>query len=278
MRPTTHPIFWRDQALPYVELRTVLDARKVTYSPHSHQQWSIGAILAGHSEFMCENRLHQVESGFLVFMNPNKVHACNPKQHAPWAYYMMHLDKTWLANLLFTHKIRHTEHWQNMPLDTLLKPYFFDGFVSLCKTLISNTTTLDEKHTALCTYFISLFRYIDDIKPLHTCSIIPENKLYNVAHYLNTHCFDDTPISTLSEQFGFSTSYLVRTFKRHFMMTPHAYRLNRRIQLGQEALKQGHSIATVAHNTGFSDQAHFQRVFKKQVAATPKQYSQSTAL
>ena len=100
MTPSTHPLFWRNPDLPYLELRLVLDGRKVTYAPHSHQQWSVGAILAGQSEFLCADRLHYVEQGALVVMNPDQVHACNPRQNSPWAYYMMHLDKYWLADFL----------------------------------------------------------------------------------------------------------------------------------------------------------------------------------
>jgi AraC-like DNA-binding protein len=47
------------------------------------------------------------------------------------------------------------------------------------------------------------------------------------------------------------------------------------VQLGQQALKAGQTISAVAHAVGFSDQAHFQRAFKKRVAATPNQYSRS---
>ncbi len=98
------------------------------------------------------------------------------------------------------------------------------------------------------------------------------NKLYQVADYLSLHCVEDTAIDSISAAFGFSTGYLVRAFKRHFNMTPHAYRLNRRVQIAQRALKQGETIAAVAYETGFSDQAHFQRAFKQRVAATPAQY------
>jgi len=55
-------------------------------------------------------------------------------------------------------------------------------------------------------------------------------------------------------------------------MTPHAYLVNRRIQYGRARLKQGHAIAEVALEAGFSDQAHFQREFKRLSAATPGQY------
>lgn len=40
-------------------------------------------------------------------------------------------------------------------------------------------------------------------------------------------------------------------------------------------LKRGSVIADAALRTGFSDQAHFQRTFKRLVAATPNQYRRS---
>ncbi|MCY1562271.1 Helix-turn-helix domain protein [compost metagenome] len=55
-------------------------------------------------------------------------------------------------------------------------------------------------------------------------------------------------------------------------MTPHAYLVNRRIQYGQARLKRGAAIADAAIESGFADQAHFQRAFKQHVAATPGQY------
>ncbi|MEC8897143.1 MAG: helix-turn-helix domain-containing protein [Pseudomonadota bacterium] len=48
----------------------------------------------------------------------------------------------------------------------------------------------------------------------------------------------------------------------------------RRVQHGQNDLKRGASIAEAALNAGFADQAHFQRTFKRVVAATPNQYRQ----
>ncbi|MFU2508435.1 AraC family transcriptional regulator [Pseudoalteromonas sp. ASV78] len=277
MLPTTHPAFWRDPALPFIELRQVLDGRRVTYAPHSHQQWSIGAILAGQSEFVCENRLHQVSQGHLVIMNPDKVHACNPQQNSAWAYYMMHVDKQWLAQLLFESGVRTEPHWQDSRLDTLNMPLLYQDFVSLCKLLLSNNP-VSAKRSQLHHYFIELFNHLDSNSRTVERTLLAPNTLYQVAHYLNEHSLDDTPISAISEHFGFSTSYLVRAFKRHFNMTPHAYRLNRRVQLGQQALKKGQTIASIAYESGFSDQAHFQRVFKQRVAATPEQYRRSLPL
>lgn len=276
MKPSTHPIFWRDSALPYVELRQVLDGRKVSYAPHSHEEWSIGAILDGQSEFLCADRRHIVESGALVMMNPNVVHSCNPSQNTPWAYYMMHLDKAWLADLLQRANVREVSAWQDSSLDWLMDDVFYHDFLSVCESLMSVALSMSEKERVLETYFTDLFAYLDSsVAGVEKQGLT--HRLDHVAEYLHCHCLDDTPIEEISEEFGFSAAYFVRAFKRHFNMTPHAYRLNRRVQLSQQALKEGQAIVDVAQAAGFSDQAHFQRVFKKRVAATPDQYRRSVS-
>jgi AraC-like DNA-binding protein len=276
MTPSTHPLFWRNPSLPYLELRLVVDGRKVTYAPHSHQQWSVGAILAGQSEFLCADRLHYVEQGALVVMNPDQVHACNPRQGSPWAYYMMHLDKNWLADFLQQAGIRTSALWRDTKVDTLCETALFEGFVVLAELLMSAQYSSVEKEQKLKAYLSRLFLQLDQ-QNQNTEDLLPANPLYQVAAYLSEHCQEDRAIESISAEFGYSAGYLVRAFKRHFNMTPHAYRLNRRVQLGQQALKQGQAISAVAHTTGFSDQAHFQRVFKQRVAATPDQYRRSVS-
>lgn len=276
MTPSTHPLFWRNPSLPYLELRLVLDGRKVTYAPHSHQQWSVGAILAGQSEFLCADRLHYVEQGALVVMNPDQVHACNPRQNSPWAYYMMHLDKNWLAGVLQQAGVRTSALWRDTKVDTLCENALFDDFVVLAELLMSAQYSSAEKEQKLKVYLARLFLQLDQQNP-STEDLLPANPLYQVAAYLSEHCQEDRAIESISAEFGYSAGYLVRAFKRHFNMTPHAYRLNRRVQLGQQALKQGEAISAVAQTTGFSDQAHFQRVFKQRVAATPDQYRRSVS-
>jgi AraC-like DNA-binding protein len=276
MTPSTHPLFWRNPDLPYLELRLVLDGRKVTYAPHSHQQWSVGAILAGQSEFLCADRLHYVEQGALVLMNPDQVHACNPRQNSPWAYYMMHLDKNWLADFLQQAGVRTSALWRDTKVDTLCETALFESFVVLAELLMSAQYSSAEKEQKLKAYLARLFLQLDQ-QNQSTEDLLPANPLYKVAAYLSEHCQEDRAIDSISAEFGYSAGYLVRAFKRHFNMTPHAYRLNRRVQLGQQVLNLGQAISAVAQTTGFSDQSHFQRVFKQRVAATPDQYRRSVS-
>ncbi|MFQ3282420.1 helix-turn-helix domain-containing protein [Reinekea sp.] len=73
--------------------------------------------------------------------------------------------------------------------------------------------------------------------------------------------------------------HLIRSFKRHFGFTPHAYLINYRIQYGQWELKRGKPIAETAVNVGFADQplfsAHLQKIAGCHAKAIPTIITQS---
>jgi AraC-like DNA-binding protein len=100
-------------------------------------------------------------------------------------------------------------------------------------------------------------------------------RLDRAAAFITEHCTRRLRLTEIADVSGLSPSYLVRAFRARHGMTPHAYQLNRRIQFGQSELRRGRPIVDVALSVGFADQAHFQRVFKQHVAATPRQYARA---
>jgi AraC-like DNA-binding protein len=80
-------------------------------------------------------------------------------------------------------------------------------------------------------------------------------------------------IATLARELGISRFVLLRRFKIDFGITPHAFLLRLRVDRARNRLARGSDLADVAHELGFSDQAHFTRVFKKIVGITPGDYA-----
>ena len=63
-----------------------------------------------------------------------------------------------------------------------------------------------------------------------------------------------------------SKSYFFRAFKRSFGMAPHAYIIALRLARARELLaKSNDQMTQIAHACGFVDQAHFSRVFRREV-------------
>jgi AraC-like DNA-binding protein len=79
-------------------------------------------------------------------------------------------------------------------------------------------------------------------------------------------------ISDAARRFGCTREGFIRAFVREIGMTPNAYKVNRRLNLGRRFLRKGESISEVAHEAGFSDQSHFGRAFLKHFGATPGQF------
>ena len=269
MAPDTQPVFWRDPSMKQIELRYIKDGHNVRYTPHSHEQWSLGAILDGHSSFLCGDRIHQVSQGDLVIMNAHEVHACNPQSNSPWSYYMLHLDCNWLGRLLLNSGQARSSRWKPTQQDIIQHPEMFEKIVGLCQILMSSVS-IPSKSRALQSTLLELFNFLKSTEEAQTNKI--PTALSEVAYYLIENSHSEESIEEVAMKFEMSSGYLTRQFKRYYQLSPHAFRLNRRIQLGQIALKNGVSIIDVASQFGFSDQAHFQRTFKERVAATPKQY------
>jgi hypothetical protein len=71
------PPFWRSDALPFIEARSIDDGRKVCYAKHSHETFSIGAVTGGRSVYLNRHAREWIGAGAVVMMNPDDVHACN---------------------------------------------------------------------------------------------------------------------------------------------------------------------------------------------------------
>lgn len=274
----SEPIFWRDNRLPHVELRVVGDGRKVCYAPHTHSQWSMGAITAGQSTFVYVNRHHRVSAGSLVFMNPEWVHACNPIDNQPWAYLMLYVDAQWLADLRFRLGLLERPEWQDLHCEVSRSEALYAGFRALAECLLDAEAAVGQKEHRV-EQFLSEVMVSVTAQPADPDQLLPPppEELQGLARYLDTHCTEELSVEWMAERAGFSPSHLVRAFRKHFGFTPHAYQINRRVRLGQQVLRDGAPIADAALAAGFYDQPHFQRVFKRLVAATPGQYGRPLA-
>ncbi|WP_262113998.1 AraC family transcriptional regulator [Aeromonas sp. Marseille-Q5825] len=257
--------FWHDPALPFIEARAVQDGRHVCYDKHSHAHFSIGAITGGHSHYLNQRSLQEVGPGSLVLMNPEEVHACNPIADQPWSYLMFYLDTDWLRSQ--QEEAGLGSEFRPFDMTASRDPLLYQGLQHLHHQLVKAPDPL-AREVACHLFSRQLLARLtparwDDRPPQH---------LQRAAELMQDDSASPLSLSQLSAVAGLTPSHFVRAFSHHYGMTPHAYLLDRRIRHARTLLKQGQPLAEVALASGFADQAHFQRQFKRRVATTPGQY------
>ncbi|WP_035474855.1 AraC family transcriptional regulator [Burkholderia sp. WSM2230] len=265
----SEPRFWRSEALPYIEARSIEDGRDVCYAKHSHESFSIGAVTGGRSVYVNRHAREWIGAGAVVLMNPDDVHACNPVADERWSYRMLHVDVAWLTGLQhelgFSANRAFRAFSQTMTTDAAL----FDGLNWLHGILVDSDTDVLHKQSAAVTFFTEVQQRLNRA-PL--CDDDASRQLARAAEFIADNCTLALRLEDICEAAGLSASHLIRAFKERYGMTPHAYLINRRIQYSRAQLRRGRLIAEVALDAGFADQAHLQRTFKRLVAATPGQY------
>lgn len=79
----------------------------------------------------------------------------------------------------------------------------------------------------------------------------------------------DYSLDDLAAQCGLSKFHFLRSFKRAYGLSPYAYLMQIRLELGLERLRRGDSVTRAGQEAGFYDQAHFTRHFRRKYGATP---------
>lgn len=82
-------------------------------------------------------------------------------------------------------------------------------------------------------------------------------------------------IKDMAKSIGISPYHMIRKFKEICGLTPHQFQIQCRIRKAQKLLEEDKSVTEAAYATGFCDQSHFDRCFRKIVRLTPAEYKQS---
>ncbi|NIJ57593.1 AraC-like DNA-binding protein [Pseudochelatococcus lubricantis] len=107
-------------------------------------------------------------------------------------------------------------------------------------------------------------------KEPRTRSRLSQWQLRRAVAYIEDNCLRQIRLEELAELTGLSQSYFSHAFKASTGLPPHRWLMRARIEKVKKLLEhQDASLPDVAAMTGFADQAHLTRIFRKMVGTTP---------
>jgi AraC family transcriptional regulator len=91
-----------------------------------------------------------------------------------------------------------------------------------------------------------------------------------VEQYLREHLEHPVQVDELAQLIPLSVSHFCRAFKETFGDTPHAYLIRLRLELAQQTmLATDEPLSQIALASGFADQAHLSKQFRRVLGETP---------
>lgn len=255
--------------MPYVEARSVQYGGELRYARHWHETFSIGIITDGRSSYVNGTSAEIVEKGTLVVINPGDIHACNPLDGTPWSYLMFYFDKVWFGRLQAEWRGDTDETFRPYTTAAVHAPHLASAGEQLFAALTDTESSRFTREVSVIDYAA---RLAGELAPGSSAPLDAGSKIEWAAGYIDANFAEALRLDDICAAVGLSSSYLIRAFKKRYGVAPHEYQTNRRIQHAQARLREGLPISQVALETGFADQAHLQRTFKRLTAATPGQY------
>lgn len=257
--------FWRDRRFRNMEC---LSASFITheFSPHSHDTFSIGAIETGCQVAMIRGEREHTGPGALYLINPGEVHDGQPGGPEGYRYRMIYPDRELLVDIIEDMTGRAFHGSPSFSRQLLTDVPIAAAFNRAHRAVEEGTALEGEEgmYGVLATMFSrhgsAMIHAPDYSEPL---------AMRRVRDYIAQHFDEDIGLETLATVARLSRAHMIRAFRKHYFITPHAYQTDLRVRHARRLLRSGATPSDTALACGFADQAHLTRQFKARTGLTP---------
>ena len=258
---------WRPRDVPGIELRSGV-AVKEPYPRHWHEEYQFCLIQAGGGELVYRGSRHDTPQTSLFIVHPGEVHSNHTQTGC--SFRTMYVDPELIRRTVCDVAGR-TQGLPFFPDPMVLDPEITAVYQSLHLSFENGGTTLERESLGLHFLMQLLQRCAQDGLRLKPAGREPRT-VQKVREYIVEFHASNISLSELARLANVSPFHLTRVFAKEIGMPPHAFQTQVRIAQAKKLIRSGLPLADVAAVTGFADQSHFIRHFKRLLKITPGEY------
>jgi AraC-like DNA-binding protein len=224
----------------------------ISYFPKNYQ---IGLVKQGKGQFFVGDTILPIKEGQLFLIHPGRIHSGKPDEQLGWSIDTIAMKVSFVEEL-FDSKIA-IKFEDFIVDDSELKTQFLKAF-----DLLTTYQSSIENEGKLYLLLSDLIKS----KAATSHNEINENQVTAVdraINYITKNYKLSFSLDELAEQSFLSKFHLLRVFKNKTGLTPYAYQMQLKLNEARKMIFQNTSLTEIAHDLGFSDQAHFTNTFKK---------------
>ena len=254
--------------LPAMEILDCTDP--FDFKPHIHDRYVVWINTGCDEHFSLKGNHHVLEQGSIGIFEPGLVHGNGPCVRESRHLRSFYIDATFFEDLGetygrpghlpdFHYQIRDREIWSALAR-------FHAG-------MMGKTADLEADVVMLETFWGLIRRHGRAMGLEADGKEGSDHRVQRVVEYFHAHLDSPLRLKELAELAGCTEYHLIRLFRTHVGMPPHAYLLQLRLEKARGMILNGVTISEAALATGFSDQSHLNRKFKQRYGLTPKVYA-----
>ncbi|HEV7320154.1 MAG TPA: AraC family transcriptional regulator [Ensifer sp.] len=241
-----------------------------SFARHTHDQFGIGLIYQGAQKSLSGRGMVEAGAGDMISVNPGEVHDGAPIGDAGRSWRMLYLDPSVVAAAAEDiSQGRSSEGEFSTPAfrDAGAAHQFHALFAAITAPVAPDEAIRREE--LLLLLFGSLL----------VTGRVPRTESPAAVASARTMIDDDPTVAItladLAAEARLSRFQLVRHFAKAIGLTPHAYIIQRRIELARRLIGKGAPLAEAAFAAGFADQSHMTRVFVSKYGLSPGAYAEA---
>ncbi|MGE7090489.1 AraC family ligand binding domain-containing protein [Lysinibacillus sp. NPDC048646] len=238
------------------------------FPAHFHEYYVIGFIEEGQRYLVCKGEEYIINPGDLLLFNPYDTHSCEQIDGKTLDYRCINVTPETMKKMVLG--INGNECLPNFNQNVLYHSELVTDLRELHLKISQDENELKKEELFL--YLLEeLIQSYSDLTILPTASET-SHEIKTVCIYLEENYTKTITLNDLSTLVGWSKYHLLRTFTKKMGISPNSYLETTRVNHAKKLLEQGIKPIEVTFLTGFSDQSHLTKFFKRQVGLTPKQY------
>jgi AraC-like DNA-binding protein len=246
------------------------------FHPHAHEEFFIALTEDGLVTPTYRGVRHVMGPGDLIVLNPEEPHSGGPPAAAKWTYRALYPH----PDLMRAVMAEFPGSGPTIPMfsgDVVRDPQIATAFRRFHQLAEHPQSVLLDQHAHLIECLVLLVgRHAGAPRAPRPPGREP-SAVRLTKEYLQEHAAENVGLEALAQYVGLSAFHLCRVFGQTVGMTPHAYQTQVRVRHAKSLLRAGQPITTVAVQTGFYDQAHLTRHFKRIVGLPPGRYIRDAA-
>ena len=254
---------FKNPKLDFIELRYVENIEDCV-KMHLHEELTITAIKKGSLNLIFNDVSIIVKSNEIAIINSQIPHCATTNEKSKDGY-VLYLKKDYLKNLDFNFSSAY---------ELIKNKNIYKSFIKLCDCLLDIKVSLIEKEEMFYIFCISFFSFEQTLQNYKEESTLA----LEIKKYLDKNYLEEFILDELALKFDLTVVHLIRVFKKEFGLPIHSYILNKKVHFAKELLSSNLPIIQVAQNSGFFDQSHLNRSFKRIFQLTPKEYQKNIFL